>query len=109
MSKEAEVNYTEAMVARIEAVAEANEGVITNDEALELAEEFGKDVRSVRAKAVRMGLYQKAEKQSTNGGKIETKEDIATEIAKLVGQSVDGIEKGTKVALQRVRDALKAA
>lgn len=106
MTKETEVNYTDAMVARIQAVADENDGVIENEQALALAKEFGKDVRSVRAKAVRMGIYKKAEKKSTNGGKVETKEQIAADISKLVGANMEGLEKAPKLALQRVRSAL---
>lgn len=104
-----EVNYTEAMVDRMHAVADANGGVIDNELALELATEFDKDVRSVRAKAVREGIYKAKEKTAKNGQAIERKEAIVAEIATLVGANVDGLEKATKTALQRVRDALKAA
>lgn len=97
-------NYTEAQEARM-----AEFAVIDNDTAVELAAEFGKDVRSVRAKAVRMGLYKAKEKVSKTGGKIESKEEIVTEISELVGKSLEGLEKASKQALIVIRDRLAAA
>lgn len=108
MPKEKEVNYTETQVERMHAVAESNGGKIDNEAALELAVEFGKDVRSIRAKAVREGIYKAKEKVSKNGAPIERKEAIAKDIATLVGQAVDGIENAPKEALVRVRAALRA-
>ena len=105
MSKE--VNYTAEQEARIAEVAEEN-GFIDNALAEMLASELSKDVRSIRGKAVRMGVYRAKAKTSKTGGKIESKEAIATEIAQLVGASVDGIEKASKLALQRIREALSA-
>lgn len=97
-------NYTEAQEARM-----AEFAVIDNDTAVELAAEFGKDVRSVRAKAVRMGLYKAKEKVSKTGGKIESKEDIVAEISELVGKNLEGLEKASKQALIVIRDRLAAA
>ena len=103
MSKEVVKNYTEAQEARI-----AEFDVIDNDTAMLLAEEFGKDVRSVRAKAVRMGLYKAKERVSKTGGKIESKEQIAADISKLVGKSLDGLEKASKQSLIAIRAKLSA-
>lgn len=103
MTKEVAKNYTEAQEARL-----AEFDVIDNDLAIELAAEFGKDVRSVRAKAVRMGLYKAKEKQSKTGGKIESKEAIVAEIADLVGKSLDGLEKAPKQVLITLRAKLSA-
>lgn len=99
-----EKNYTEAQEARM-----AEFAVIDNDTAVELAAEFGKDVRSVRAKAVRMGLYKAKEKVSKTGGKIEKKEEIVAEISELVGKNLEGLEKASKQALIVIRDRLTAA
>ena len=107
MAKVEEKNYSEAQEARIQAVADEH-GFIDNMLATELATEFGKDVRSVRAKAVRMGVYKAKEKVSKSGGKIESKEDIANEISNLIGSNLDGLEKASKLALQRIRDRLSA-
>lgn len=99
-------NYTADMVEQIEKFAEEN-GVINNDNVSTLADALGMGVRSVRAKASRMGVYQAKKRESANGGPVETKETIASQIAELIGKSVDGLEAAPKVALQRVRSALQ--
>lgn len=103
MSKEVVKNYTAEQEAELEAA-----GVIDNDLALEFAAKFGKDVRSIRAKAVRMGLYKAKEKVSKTGGKIESKEAIVADIAELVGKNLDGLEKAPKLVLQTLRAKLSA-
>lgn len=96
-------NYTEAQEARL-----AEFEVIDNATAEVLAAEFGKDVRSVRAKAVRLGSYRGKAKTSKTGGKIESKEDIVAEISALVGRSLDGLEKAPKLVLVELRSKLSA-
>lgn len=103
MTKEVTKNYTDAQEAELMAA-----GIIDNAKAIEFAAKFGKDVRSVRAKAVRMGIYKAAEKQSKTGGKIESKEAIVADIAALVGQNLDGLEKAPKLVLQTLRARLSA-
>lgn len=99
-----ERNYSEAQEAELLAA-----GVIDNAKALEFADKFGKDVRSIRAKAVRMGIYQKAAKVSKTGEAIERKEAIVANIAQLVGANMEGLEKASKLSLQAIRKALQAA
>lgn len=96
-------NYSEAQEAVLMAA-----GIIDNDKALELASQLGKDVRSIRAKATRMGIYKAKAKVSKSGGKIESKEQIAADISALVGKSLDGLEKAPKIALQIIRERLSA-
>lgn len=96
-------NYTESQEAELLAA-----GVIDNAKALEFAARFGKDVRSIRAKAVRMGIYKAAEKVSKTGGKIESKEAIVSDIAAIVGKNLDGLEKAPKLVLQVLREKLSA-
>ncbi len=103
MTKVAEKNYAESQEAEMLAA-----GIIDNAKALEFAARFGKDVRSIRAKAVRMGIYKAAEKVSKTGGKIESKEAIVADIAKIVGKNLDGLEKAPKTALQIIRSKLAA-
>ena len=83
-------------------------GVIDNAKALELAAKFGKDVKSVRAKAVRMGIYKAAEKKSKTGGPVESKEKIVQDIERLIGKNMEGLEKAPKLALQAIRERLSA-
>lgn len=96
-------NYTESQEAELIAA-----GVIDNAKALEFAARFGKDVRSIRAKAVRMGIYKAAEKVSKTGGKIESKEAIVADISEIVGKNLDGLEKAPKLVLQILREKLSA-
>lgn len=103
MTKEVAKNYTESQEAELAAA-----GVIDNAKALEFAAKFGKDVRSIRAKAVRMGIYKAAEKVSKTGGKVESKEAIVADIAAIVGKSLDGLEKAPKLVLQTLRSKLAA-
>ena len=103
MAKETVPNYSPAQEAEMLAA-----GTIDNAKAFELAAKFGKDVRSVRAKAVRMGIYQKAAKVSKSGDPIERKEAIVADIAKIVGANMEGLEKAPKEALKAIRSALAA-
>lgn len=103
MTKEVAKNYTEAQEAELLAAGE-----IDNDAAIEFAAKFGKDVRSIRAKAVRMGIYKAKERVSKTGGKIESKEAIVADIAALVGKSLDGLEKASKQSLIAIRAKLSA-
>ena len=96
-------NYTEAQEARLASFAS-----IDNEIAMELAVELQKDVRSIRAKAVRMGLYVAKQKVSKTGGKIESKEAIVADIAKIVGRNLDGLEKASKQSLVAIRAKLVA-
>lgn len=103
MAKVETPNYSQAQEAEMLAA-----GIIDNAKALEFAAKFGKDVRSVRAKAVRMGIYKAAEKKSKSGGKIESKEKIVSDIAEIVGKNLDGLEKAPKLVLQVLREKLAA-
>lgn len=103
MAKVVEKNYSEAQEAILLAA-----GVIDNAKAMELAVQLNKDVRSIRAKATRMGIYKAQAKVSKTGGKIESKEKIAADIAAIVGKNLDGLEKAPKLALQIIRERLAA-
>lgn len=102
-TKVVEKNYSDAQEAELLAA-----GIIDNDKALEFAAKFGKDVRSIRAKAVRMGIYKAKEKVSKTGGKIESKEAIVADIQVLVNANMEGLEKAPKLALQILRERLSA-
>ena len=102
-TKIVERNYSETQEAEMLAA-----GIIDNAKAIEFAAKFGKDVRSIRAKAVRMGIYKAAEKVSKTGGKVESKEAIVADIAAIVGKNLDGLEKAPKLTLQIIRSKLAA-
>jgi len=103
-TKSATVNYTEAMVARLHEVytPEASEAE-RKEQVSALAEEFGKNPASIRAKLVREGLYVKNEYKAKTGAKVATKETIVSNIAKTLGVDADsqlsGLEKATKNCL----------
>jgi hypothetical protein len=103
MTKQTEKNYTEAQEAEMIAL-----GTIDNVIATQLSEKFGKNVASIRAKAVRLGVYQAKERTSKSGGAIERKEAIVADIAALIGKNMEGLEKSPKQALIAIREALSA-
>ncbi len=96
-------NYTEAQEARMNEFEFIDSAI-----AQELADEFGKNQKSIVAKAVRMGLYKAKEKTSKTGGKVETKEEIVADISTLVGKNLEGLEKAPKLVLQELRAKLSA-
>lgn len=74
-----------------------------------LAASFGSGFtgKSVIAKAIRMGVaYERKQPTTKSGAKIEKKETLVAEIAKLVEGNLDGLEKAPKPALQAIRDFL---
>lgn len=102
MTKVVVNKYTPAHEARIEAEAPLNQAKATA-----LAAEFGEgfSTRSVIAKAVRMGVaYERKQPTTKSGSRIEKKETIVSEIAQIVGASLDGLEKAPKPVLQAIRD-----
>lgn len=104
MSTENAPNYSPMQESRIEEFATANGGAFDNEGALILAAEFGKDVRSVRMKASRMGVYIAKKRESVNGGAVETRDDIAGQIGTLIGADMEGLEKAPKTKLVKLRD-----
>lgn len=102
----ADTIYTDAMVTRMKELSP-----IDNDKALALAAEFGFSVHSVRAKAVRTeGItYQAKPKTRKDGSKVESKAEIAADIARLLetdAETVESIANATRNVLVMVRDAL---
>lgn len=108
------VNYTDEMTAEIVARYEAGETDEQRDAILaELSEEFGKTVKSLRAKLVREGVYVKKTYKTKGGAKPETKEAIVADIAQHLGVDADvtlsGLEKATKNCLMFIRKTLEVA
>lgn len=105
MSAEKLVNYTPEMTAELVAtyVAEPTEATVAN-----LAEKFGKTVKSVIAKLSREGVYHSKAKE-TAGKREMTKAEMVADIAKLVGatdEQLESLEKATGPALRMVRNGL---
>ena len=114
MAETKNVNYTEAQTSELVAAYEAAETPEARDAVVEsFAEEFGKTVRSIRAKLVREGVYVKKVYKTKTGGKPETKESIVGDIAATLGVDADsklgGLEKANKGALSLIRASLLIA
>jgi hypothetical protein len=108
MAKEKTPNYTPEMESVIRATLAAD--VDQKTAIVELAEQFGRSVVSVRQKAVRMGLYRKTEYVGKTGAKPESKETVSGEIAELLGvnaETAESLAKANKGILLKVRDALR--
>ena len=107
-------NYTdEQTVALVDAYSAADSQEAREAVMSEFADEFGKTVRSIRAKLVREGVYVKKTYKTKTGGKPETKEQIVEDIARTMGVDAEsklgGLEKATKGALQLIRTTLLVA
>jgi len=95
------VNYTDEQVARMK---ELYTGADNKAEVDAIARELGKTPQSVRAKLSNLGVYVKAEADKAEDGRV-TKRSIAERIGELVGlkeHEVEGLEKATKSALDKV-------
>ena len=106
-------NYSKEQTKQIVSVYSAAETDEDRKQAVaEIAHELGKSQASVRQKLVSLNVYVKPERKNKAGGRAETKERIVQDIAKLCECTVDrlsGIERGTKTALQTIREKLQDA
>jgi hypothetical protein len=113
-TKTGNANYTPEMEARLSEHYDPNADEETRGaQIVELAQEFGKNTQSVRAKLVRMGLYVKKEYKAKTGAKPVTKETIVSNIARTLGVDADaqlsGLEKATKNCLLFLDTTLRVA
>ena len=100
------VNFTNEQTAELKsaflALASASEQKTLVEN---FATKFGKNTRSIIAKASNLGVYKKAEKVTKTGAKIETKAEIVTRIAEKFGKSeqvLASLESATKQALYEI-------
>ena len=98
-------NYTDAMVARLVGEYTSTPTRATVDA---LANEMGKNPRSIIAKLVREGVYQAQERTTKSGAPIVRKAELVSEISSLTGTSVDSLVKASKADLERLVAALNA-
>lgn len=94
-------NYSEAQIAELKSGYTGSDNVA---EVAALAEKLGKTPASVRAKLSSMGLYKTAEKADSETDRV-TKRVLVEKVGEIVGLSeaeVDGLEKATKSALEKV-------
>ena len=71
----------------------------------QFATKFGKNARSIVAKASNLQIYRKAEKVTKTGAKIETKAEMVSRIAKkfdLSEEVLGSLESATKQALLEI-------
>lgn len=93
------VNYTEDEVTELKGMyAElGNEGLE------EIAEKFGKTVRSIRAKLVREQVYFAPDKPaSTKKNEGPTKKELIVKLSTLTGSKHEGIDGATKGAISEL-------
>ena len=106
-------NYTEATAAdMVERYSACETDEARADMVETLSTELGKNVKSIRAKLVREGVYVAKAYVAKTGAKVERKGDIVQGIAKLLGCTEDqlgGLEKATKPALELIRAAFQIA
>ena len=104
------VNYTpEQETAILEMATVQTDGKIDSVMAGMLAEKFGKTVKSLVAKASRMGVYRKAEYTTKAGEKVVKKDEHADAIGailRLTEAETDSLTKANKTALQKIFEAL---
>lgn len=99
--KNANVNYTEEMTAKV--VADYQAGVSVEA----IAENVGKTVRSVVAKLSREGVYQ-AKAKAPAGKARELKANLAAKVAEAANLSADTTEELQKLTKQTLVNLLAA-
>ncbi len=101
MAEKVETVYTEEVVSAMEDSAPLNW-----EKAKEIADRFGLKPKGVVSSAIRNGIeYKKKERVSKSGAKVTSKTELVASIAEKIGveaDSLDGLEKSTKTALETV-------
>ncbi len=105
----ASFEYTPAQITEME-----NAGPLNAESAQMFADKFGATVHSVRAKAVRTETigYTKKSKARKDGSPVESKAEIVSAIATLLGSDAESFESlgnATRIVLVAVRNALADA
>ena len=109
MTKATVANYSDDQVAAITAAAVGAGGKINGAIAEMLAAEMGKSVRSLVAKASRMGLYAAKTYERKDGAPVQKKDEFATAIGNVLRLSeadTDSLAKANRRALQAIFAAL---
>ncbi len=95
-------NYTAEQTAEL---VKAYTDQPTKDTVDQLAEKFGKSVRSIVAKLSREGVYQKKEYVGKTGERPVKKDDLADRLAEAFGLTeaeADSLTKANKTALHKI-------
>ena len=96
-------NYTEAMTEKMIAQYSANP---TRDTVDMLAEELGKNARSIIAKLSREGVYKAVPRVTKSGEPVVRKADLLANIQEALGIELPSLVKASKADLQRLIDAI---
>ena len=96
-------NYTEAMTEKMIAEYSANP---TRDTVDMLAEELGKNARSIIAKLSREGVYKAVPRVTKSGEPIVRKADLLVNIQTTLGAEFPSLVKASKADLQRLIDTI---
>ena len=99
----ATANYTEAMTEKRIAKYSANP---TRDTVDALAEELGKNARSIIAKLSREGVYKAQPRVTKSGEPVVRKAELLQSIESTLGQEFPSLVKASKADLQRLIDAI---
>ena len=99
----ATANYTEAMTEKMIAQYSANPTRETVDA---LANELGKNARSVIAKLSREGVYKAQPRVTKSGEPVVRKAELLASIESTLGQQFPSLVKASKADLQRLLDTI---
>tara|TARA_R110002012_G_C11175939_1_gene556355 strand:+ start:45 stop:365 length:321 start_codon:yes stop_codon:yes gene_type:complete len=90
-------NYSDEMVAEMHSLYEANP---TRETVEQLAEQFGKSVRSIIAKLSREGIYVSQPRVTKSGEPVVRKSELVAQIEAHFGVEVPTLVKASKTDLQ---------
>lgn len=99
----ATANYTEAMTEKMVAQYTANPSRDTVDA---IAEELGKNARSVIAKLSREGVYKAQPRVTKSGEPVVRKAELLAQIQDTLGVELPSLVKASKADLQRLIDTI---
>jgi hypothetical protein len=99
----ATANYTEAMTEKMVAQYSANPSRDTVDA---IANELGKNARSVIAKLSREGVYKAQPRATKSGEPIVRKAELLAQIQDTLGVELPSLVKASKADLQRLIDTI---
>lgn len=100
-----DINYTDQMVTEMMEKYGENP---TLETAREIASHFGKSTKSVVAKLVSLGVYQKAERATKSGSPVVHKAMLVKRIEKATGLTMPSLQKATKADLLQLCSNLEA-
>ena len=96
-------NYTDEMVAEMHELYTANPTRETVDN---LAEQFGKSVRSIIAKLSREGIYVTQERTTKTGEPVVRKAELVAQVEEHFGIQLPTLVKASKADLQTLLDSI---